>query len=575
MSDQEAVQTVVRPESLTVDCYRTLFEQAPIACLVVDQDGHLRDFNRQLMQMLVVKQDSSDSQLNFYQYVGREDQSALNAFLAGLFLDKARQYLDIRLIRGDSSVFLARLVGEQIAGTGQLAQITILDLDDDRRNSNAISLLAYYDQLTGLPNRNLLFDRLQWAIRDARRHQERLAVLYVDLDHFKQINDTMGHLAGDQLLQDIALRMTGCLRDSDTLARMGGDEFTVLMQHLIDGQAALAVAARLLDVISQPIEILGLSQTLSASIGICLFPDDGETAEILMKHADIAMYRSKSNGRNALSFFNEEMMIAVDHRADLERRLRLALQERQLVLHYQPIVDAASNRIMALEALLRWDSGADGLLTAEQFLPVAEEIGLSRVYCDWALQNACRQMKTWLDLGLIPAAGPCKISVNLSGAQLDHPGLPDLIGAALESSGLPANRLIVEIREAMLRLEKPQVRHNLIKLRDMQVQLHLDDFNQGFYTLQKISPIPFSYLKIDRMFTAILLQNNHGEALIESLVKLAHLLGILVIAEGVETEQAAVWLKRHGCDSLQGYYFCRPLPAPDLDMLLEICFRNI
>ncbi|MEA4890239.1 MAG: EAL domain-containing protein [Clostridiaceae bacterium] len=562
-------------------CYQSLFRQSPIAGLVVDVNGQVLEYNREAVHLLVLNEQPDNRRtgawtagsLSMQGFVDREDISAMMEFLAAIFRDNRQQPLDIRLRRCDQTGFLARLSGVKLDNQNHLAQITIFDVDHDQRNGEAINLLAYYDQLTGLPNRHLLFDRLHWAIRDARRQQERLAVLYVDLDHFKQINDTLGHMAGDQMLQKITAQMTACLRDADTLARMGGDEFAILMQHLVDSQAAAAVAARLLEVISQPVEIMGLEQTVSASIGICLFPDDGDNTEVLMKHADIAMYRSKSNGRNMVSFFNEDMRKAVDHRADLERRLRQAQHENRLILYYQPMIQSRTNRILALEALLRWDSGIDGLLSADQFLPVAEEIGLGKVFSSWALQQACCQMREWLDSGLIPAGNPCKISVNLSAEQLNQPALVDQVKKVLNQFHLPVSRLIVEVREATLRQEKPLIIENLAKLQEMQIQLILDDFCQGFCTIEKISRLAFSHLKINQMFTTMLLENRRGEALLDSLINLAHILGLHVIAEGIETEMDREWLDRHGCDALQGYLFCRPLPTRAMDLLLKICMK--
>lgn len=577
-------QNAPKQDSRLDSCFAALFEQAPWAGLVLDDKAVVVAYNQKAVRLLMSADSaaaSADTETGhraenlpdsgptlFREWFIAEEQDVVLAWHGRILREKKTQMIETKLRCGAK---LVRLIGQQIAGFDDRVQVTVQDLSGAQQNDQALVQMAYYDQLTGLPNRYLLSDRLHWAISDASRHHEQMAILAIDLDHFKRINDMFGHQAGDQLLQEISRRMTACLRDSDTLARIGGDEFTVFMQHVAGSQDVVLVAERLLAAMRMPVDVMGVPQTISASIGICLYPQDGNKAGELLEKSDIALYRAKDSGRNQYAFFNEAMKMAADGQVNFERRLRQAIAKKELTLHYQPIIATASRKVIALEALMRWDSHEDGCLPAASFLPVAETIGIDRQFADWALYRAFCQMKKWLDSGLIDASDPCRLTVNLSSRQLAAPDMADMVGRQLSQSGLPADRLILEIRESDLYDQSPQVRANLNRLHEMSILIYLDDFSQGFRTMNQISQIPVTSVKIDQNMTTAYLNTYKGEMLLSTMIRLAHLLNLEIIAEGVETAEAEETLVRHGCDGLQGHWISQPLPAVQAEMLLLLC----
>jgi len=550
-------------------CYHLLFEQSPVASLLASREGLILEFNQRAAELLALDV-NHQPQPDLFSFFSPEDRSLLHSQLQMTFSEHLQRSASLRLLLAAGMESSVRLISAPVASQPDICQVTLLDLGEQPRNLKLLSQLAYYDQLTGLPNRLLFSDRLRWAIRDARRQKERLAVMLIDLDDFKHVNDTLGHEAGDRLLQIITGRMTSSLRESDTLSRRGGDEFTALIQHVNDRQDAASAANRLLEAIGKPSELQGREIISTASIGICLYPDDGDTADSLIQNADIAMYQSKAGGRNRLSFFNESMRIEATQHSVMEIRLRQALQAEELEVHYQPLIDVSSLRIIGLEALMRWRSGPDGLMTAGQFLPLAETLGLLGLFSDWAMLQACRQMKDWLDRGVLSSSSPVRLAVNLYRGQLNQDNLAARIQEILAESGLPPAALAIEATEDMLQQNDPKQLVNLQHIRKLGIALHLDDFSQGFGSLQKMNIIPFEYLKISQNHTAVFLENRRGEALLDALLNLAHTLGLKVVAEGVENRDEYVWLKEHACDGIQGYYFSRPLPAVEMEMLLQL-----
>jgi diguanylate cyclase (GGDEF)-like protein len=556
-----------------------LFFHAPVAGMLLDRSGRIKSINRQAAQLLLGNPDRSTDEgdkepvnMELSRFVAEQDRATAENFLAVVFHDRQQHQLDIHLITYDLREIMVRLLCGLIPGDQNLCQMIMLDLETQQMDDETLNRLAYYDQLTGLPNRNLFLDRLHWTIRDARRQNEQLAVMMIDLDNFKQVNDTLGHDAGDKLLQTLSTRMIASLRESDTLSRLQGDEFSVLMQHIVDSADAATIAGRLLEAIRQPVTIMERPQQVNASIGVCLYPDDGDTADLLIHHADIAMYRSKNSGRNRVSFFSESLKEAVNKQHELESNLRRALKAHELEVWYQPMVDSATSRIIGLEALLRWRCGLpDGdLFTAGQFLPLAESLGLAGSFSDWAMQEACLQMKDWLDRGVIKSIDDCRMAVNVNADQLEQPELFEKIKSMLQTVGLPPSALAVEASETSLLRENQTILDNLLNLRKLGIALHLDDFSQGLTSLRQINMVPFDCLKIDQNCTAVFLESKRGEALLEALVNLSHNLGLQVIAEGVENQRAYSWFKAHACDSMQGYYFSRPMPAVQMEMLLSL-----
>ena len=550
-------------------CFRQLFAQSPIASLLVNREGLVVDFNTSAADLLMIDP-AMRSKPDLPGYVTKEQRQDLIESLHAVLSGKPSQSVDVTINLASGQALPLRLVIMPVPDCKTLLMVTLFDLEGHARNNKILSHLAYYDQLTGLPNRLLFNDRLRWAIRDARRRDEQLAVMMIDLDHFKTINDTMGHEAGDEFLQEVSQHMLDGLRDSDTLARLSGDEFALLMQHVDDSLSVQRAAQRLLDSIAKACEIDGRKVKVSGSVGICMYPNDADKAENMLHNADIAMYMAKSAGRNQASFFNEAMREEAARKSEMEYQLKQAIDQDCLELYYQPVVNSDRSRIIGIEALLRWNPDKREMIEACNFFSVVESIGLCAEFGNWAIENACRQMKVWLEMGVLDRYKDLTLSVNLCHSQLTDRDLPKRLHGMLEQSGLPARFLAVEVPESCLKEDNPNIGDNLRALRELGITLHLDDFSEGFSSLQKISGIPFRILKIDQLMTRVFFNNPNGSALLEALLNLAHILGLKVVAEGVESKELYNWFKDHQCDGIQGFYFCKPLPALQMEMLLEL-----
>ena len=449
-------------DGIVTDIGRFL-DHLPVAGFILNRDGTVLVCNERAANFLTIDSEShacSGSSIR----VSPSCRADLAAHLNEVITNKEEHLLDIRILLDDGQEIPARLVSKSLTPDSDLCLSILIELEYRKDHVRILSHLAYYDALTGLPNRLLFNDRLRWAISDARRRKEQLAVMLIDLDDFKNVNDTLGHSAGDQVLKAVSARMLACLRETDTLSRLGGDEFTVLMQHVVEVKDAAATAYRLLDTIRQPFEIQDTFVTVTGSIGICLYPDDGDLADTLIRNADIAMYRSKSSGKNRVAFFNESMRDSVDRKNDLERRLRKAIQERRLNLHYQPIVHSSTKKIIGLEALLRWDSGNEGVLPAGQFIQIAEKLGLCSIFSDWALLTAGQQLGKWMDNNLISADDDFRLSINVCADQLADPEFPSRIGSVLDQNNLPPSLLALDLAEEVIQLGNSQAKINMLKL---------------------------------------------------------------------------------------------------------------
>ena len=430
---------------------------------------------------------------------------------------------------------------------------------------DALRFVATHDALTGLPNRVMFNQRLEHAIMQAKRHRRQLAVLFIDLDRFKVINDTLGHEFGDTLLRDVAQRLIQNLRASDTVARLGGDEFVVLLEETSAPMYVAAVAQKLIGALAQGFALAGKEYHVSASIGVSTYPADGETAAGLLKSADIAMYRAKEQGRNTFQFYAAEQNIHTVERLTLESGLRRALERGQLVLHYQPQVETASGRIIGVEALVRWQHPELGLLPPASFIAIAEETGLVVPVGQWVLHAACATQRTWRETGL----PPLRMSINLSPRQFLHDGLTRDIEMIVRASDADAAHLELEITEGMVMQDPERAVHVLREMRNIGVHIAIDDFGTGHSSLAYLKRFPVDNLKIDRSFIADIPADRGAAAITQAIIAMAHSLELKVIAEGVETEAQYQFLLAQRCDGYQGYFFSKPLPAEQMRALLE------
>lgn len=439
------------------------------------------------------------------------------------------------------------------------------DITKTKQNEERLHRLAHYDPLTSLPNRLLFQDRLQQAMARGTRHQRMAALMLLDLDRFKLINDTLGHDVGDKLLIDVSDRLTGCLRESDTVARLGGDEFTVVVPDLTDNEGAAEVARKIIDALSVPFLLAGQEIFVTTSIGISLFPNNGDNVETLTKAADIAMYQAKEQGGNTFQFHRSQAHAATAARFNLEHSLRRALDREELEAFYQPQVDIESGRITGMEALLRWRHPERGLIMPNEFIPVAEETGLILPMGEWILHQACAQNKAWQNAGF----SPLKVSVNLSVRQLKQRTLAEKVAEVLDETGLDAQWLELELTESMV-MQNAELAISLLRqLKSIGVWLAIDDFGTGYSSLSYLKRFPIDTLKIDRSFIADVDRNPDDAAISEAIIALAHSMRLKVIAEGVETSAHLDFLRSHRCCDAQGYFFSRPVPADAITRLLQ------
>jgi diguanylate cyclase (GGDEF)-like protein/PAS domain S-box-containing protein len=467
-------------------------------------------------------------------------------------LKRARDELEVRVLERTA----------ELAGANALLQGEIVE----RRQAEArVHHMAYHDSLTGLPNRALLADRLDRAMLAAQRSERRLAVMFLDLDRFKTINDSLGHLTGDQLLKEVASRLCRAVRASDTVARLGGDEFVVLVPGIRSTDEVARVAEKIIEALAAPFPLEGRMLHITPSIGICIYPDDGTDVETLMRHADGAMYHAKAAGRNNYQFFTQKMNLAAAQHFELESSLRSALALGQFELHFQPIIDIATRRVHTMEVLLRWRRPAQGLVMPDSFIPLIEENGLIVPIGEWVMRRACEQSMEWQRMGLEPVP----LAVNLSPRQFMHRGLVDSIRRILDETGIDPSLIEFEITETALMQHGEHTMEILGQINAMGIRLSIDDFGTGYSSLAYLKRFPVKKIKIDRAFIKELEESAEDRAIVAAIIALSDSLQLSVVAEGVETEGQFALLQQQGCQYAQGYLFSQPVPRQNAVHLLE------
>jgi diguanylate cyclase (GGDEF)-like protein/PAS domain S-box-containing protein len=542
--------------------YRLLFEQNAAGVYVTNVQGEIVDCNSTFANLVGAKRNDLVGKSVGDLYERRMERDELASMLqdAGML-----NGVEIELRRFDGARVWA-LQNLALVGQGENAMIhaTVVDISDRKRAEEQIEFHAYHDVLTHLPNRRLFTDRLALGINRARRSGRSLAVMFIDLDHFKSVNDTLGHTAGDELLLEMSQRLRDCIREDDTVARLGGDEFTIILAELRHPEDAAQVAQKILETVQVPMTISGMPIEVSASIGIALYPVDGFDVETLLRNADSAMYRAKESGRNNYQLCTEQMKTRALERLSLETRLRKAMQLNQLILHYQPQVSLTTGRIIGVEALVRWNDPERGLIEPLAFIPMAEESRLIFPIGEWVLHNACVQAREWRDCGL----PPMRMAVNLSARQFQSYDLADLVRRTIADARIDPAVLDLEITESTAMQNAELSIEVLRSLCDIGVAISIDDFGTGYSSLNYLKRFPINAVKVDRAFVNGVATNESDGAIVSAVIAIARTLRLRVVAEGVETEDQYAFLQRRQCDEAQGFYFSRPVDADGITRAL-------
>ena len=496
---------------------------------------------------------------------GRQDMHEITAALREQREGKAI----VRNFRKDGSTYWSELFVAPVRddGDGPVSHFVVAqyDISTVMRFEQELEFQARHDILTGLANRALLRERLEQAMAVTRRSGQPLWVVFIDLDRFKFVNDTLGHDAGDLVLKSVAERLRDATREVDTVARLGGDEFVLLLPQHGNGEPGAAILQRIQDAVAQPLQLGEYEFFLSCCMGVAVYPDDGQNADTLIKHADIAMYRAKEQGRGHWQFYASGMNAGTLEQLGLESELRHALERGQFHLEYQPQLDLASGAVVGMEALLRWQHPQLGRIPPASFIGLAEEMGLITPIGDWVLRTACAQTRAWQLAG----HGPLRLAVNLSARQFKQRNLLHAVAQALAETGLDAAHLELELTESMVMHNVEQATAIMANLKALGVQLSIDDFGTGYSSLAYLRHFPIDVLKIDKTFVSDITHSDDDAAIVRTIISLAHSLRLKVIAEGVETDQQLAFLRQHGCDQMQGYLFSRPLTAPAFEELLR------
>jgi diguanylate cyclase (GGDEF)-like protein/PAS domain S-box-containing protein len=550
---------------IRADGYRSLVEGSPDGLAVV-VGGRIVFANAALAALLGAPDPRALEGASLLDAVDPERQGDLAERLqAAVQEGKRSPFVEERLFRRDGTTADAELAVVPFDGHDEpAAQVVARDISDRKRTEEQMTALAYRDVLTGLPNRRLFNDRLGIALAQARRYRHRLAVVFVDLDRFKPVNDTLGHAAGDELLQAVAERLSACVRLGDTVARLAGDEFTLLLPGIHYVEDVSKVTLKLSEAMRRPVRIAGRDVHVSASGGISIYPDDGQDAEALLTNADIAMYRAKQQGRDNFQMYSPSMTEKALEQGALADKLRGALVANQMALYYQPTLDLATGRIVGAEALLRWQHPELGLVFPKDFLSLADFTGLILSLGPWALEKACTQARDWQKRG----SRDVSVAVNLSAYELQQNDLTLHVERALRQTGLDPSSLHLEIPEGYAMQDLERTIEKLRSLKALGVSITIDGFGAGFSSLARLRRLPIDALKMDLSFVRGATADPDDASLVTAVIAVAHSLELKVIAQGVETEAQVALLRSLQCDGVQGYIWSPPVPAEECERLL-------
>lgn len=544
--------------------HRLLFEKSPVGLALCRTDMRFADVNPACAQILGRSVDEM-LQLTYRDIVPNEPDPEEERQLQVLRETKHFGPFERHLVHADGHIVPVRLTGLVIERGGEkFIWSSVEDLTEAKQAERRILHLAHHDPVTGLPNRNLLLDRVAHAIAYVYRENSGLALLFIDLDRFKNINDTLGHEMGDSLLQEVARKLTGCVRATDTVARLGGDEFVVVLPDIMTNQDAAAIGQKIIDNMQNPLRVHGYELHITPSIGISVYPEDGLDAMTLLKNADVAMYRAKEVGRNNYQFFTPEMNSAAVERLAVETSLRRAIEQEEFVLYFQPVWDLRRNTIDGFEALIRWQHPAWGLVGPPRFISVAEDSGLIIPIGDWVLREACRQVRAWHLAGHTDIC----VSVNLSTRQFKRGDLIDTIKRVLAETGVDGRHLGIEVTESLMIQDRDTVIATLRSMKELRIRTSIDDFGTGYSSLSYLQQLPVDQVKIDKSFVRDVLSDPNDAAIAKAIIAMGQSLRLEVVAEGVENLQQVEFLRDLACDKVQGNYCFEPMPARLVDHFL-------
>jgi diguanylate cyclase (GGDEF)-like protein/PAS domain S-box-containing protein len=545
--------------------YHSIISQASDIILLVDIDSkRILEANLAFQRLLGYSPEET-MLLTLYDIIG-DDRSGIEWHMNRIISEKSC-FLGENTVKGmDGNLIEADLNANLVSyGDQQVICMVIRDISERKRFEGELMHMAHHDALTGLPNRTLFFDRLRQGLYKKERSRKMLAVVYLDLDRFKIINDTLGHHVGDLLLQKVADRLREVIRKADTISRLGGDEFTIIIDEIATYADTLLVVEKIIHVFAAPFRLEKHEMFVTASMGVTIYPNDGDTAEKLLQNADTAMYHAKEDGRNTYQFFSEEMNIRVSERLSTETGLRHALARDEFLLHYQPRVNTTTGRIVGMEALIRWQHPEKGVVSPDTFIPLAEETGLIIPIGEWVLRTACAQAREWRDAGLTRM----RVSVNISCRQFTHDDLTATIRRILEEAAIEPSCLELEITESLIMIDPEKAIALIRELKEMGIFIAIDDFGTGYSSLSHLKRLPADILKVDQSFVRGIPENKNDKTLVATIINMGHNLGLGLVAEGVENEEQLRFLEAHNCHEVQGFFFSKPLPAESLQTFMD------